>query len=669
MSTPLPSRVALAAVAGALFVNAPAHAQRGRAAPMPAYFSKLAASDSLDFMWPELSPDGRWVLFATYDVGRSNLWVVPVAGGRPTPITTGAHVDTWPTWFPSGDRIAFVSDRTRSIMSVGFDPKSGQAVGTPRRIGVEEPAAGGFGVSPDGSKIVYVATPSPKSQLLRIVPAIGGPATTLLESPQDVGIQTPRFASDGRWIYYLAVEGAPGERRTTSIVRVAPAGGMPEKVATVKTRVSGVAPVLPLPDAQRVLACNRMDKPRCDLLTFGGDTVASFTWGDAINGFATADPTGRHAVVVGSNVVAPIRVVSLDGSARTVTDGRTYDWPFAWSADSKNVLYSVGNDSVGNGIASVDGTTRRFVRLAPKNLALRHPVRSTASTSDLRYTAFLIDSAGPPSLTRRDSLPFYIYDSQTRLARLVSSRASWGPYLTAGGDWYGTNNGEFIYGERSGDSIAIRGARPAGETRLIRTFALPAFRRSGQISIRGDDIAYQDPHGDSTTLFVAHGAAGVPKALLTIRGRIVDGASWSPDGKWLAATVYDRDATKQTVGELALIPVDAPAKTRYIATGDGGYEPVWTRDGTAVFYLRAENSWTRMDVWRYPLRADEPPQNVTQGEPGMFWGFELSPDGRSVAIPEERNRGSTLWRVDLEQAAVVYRDSRGKARQGGRSTP
>jgi hypothetical protein len=50
----------------------------------------------------------------------------------------------------------------------------------------------------------------------------------------------------------------------------------------------------------------------------------------------------------------------------------------------------------------------------------------------------------------------------------------------------------------------------------------------------------------------------------------------------------------------------------------------------------------------------------------MIWGYQLSPDGSVLALPAEQNRGSSLWRVDLTQAAAAYREAKAKATQASK---
>ena len=94
----------------------------------------------------------------------------------------------------------------------------------------------------------------------------------------------------------------------------------------------------------------------------------------------------------------------------------------------------------------------------------------------------------------------YVLDMQTKLARKLTDRedARLNP-LTAGGDWYGTNHGEFIYSETNGDNVEVRGASFSGATRLIRSFPRASLRRS-HVAVEGDLVAYTQLHGDSSTL-------------------------------------------------------------------------------------------------------------------------------------------------------------------------
>src|SRR5206468_9105007 len=127
----------------------------------------------------------------------SRLWVIPANGGAPHRLTNGVHDEVSPRWFPSGRRIAFTSSNVHGVMTCDFDPVGGRLVGTPTRASLEE---GSFvDVAPDGTRIVYID----ERNRLRLIPANGGPATTVLDQS---GAGRPalgfsRFSSDGREVY------------------------------------------------------------------------------------------------------------------------------------------------------------------------------------------------------------------------------------------------------------------------------------------------------------------------------------------------------------------------------------------------------------------------------------------------------------------------------------
>jgi Tol biopolymer transport system component/DNA-binding winged helix-turn-helix (wHTH) protein len=61
-----------------------------------------------------LSPQGNLIVFAATGEGL-NLRVLQIGGGQPIQITRGPWHDDSPIWSPSGDRIAFISDRNHEI--------------------------------------------------------------------------------------------------------------------------------------------------------------------------------------------------------------------------------------------------------------------------------------------------------------------------------------------------------------------------------------------------------------------------------------------------------------------------------------------------------------------------------------------------------------------------
>lgn len=110
-----------------------------------------------------MTPDGALIAYTVKAVSRegehpqSAIWVVPFDEGEPRQFTTGLTADESPHWSPSGDRLAFVSDRAeRGKASVYVMPAAG---GEGVRVFDQQGGITRLGWSPDGSRLSFVYTP------------------------------------------------------------------------------------------------------------------------------------------------------------------------------------------------------------------------------------------------------------------------------------------------------------------------------------------------------------------------------------------------------------------------------------------------------------------------------------------------------------------------------
>ncbi|HSL10930.1 MAG TPA: S9 family peptidase [Actinomycetota bacterium] len=148
-----------------------------------------------------VSPDGASIVYAkrTIEKGkeRSRLWRVPVDGGRPERLTTAAASDAEPRFSPDGRSILFTSDRRHDDEPSGpkgAEPKTQLWVlpvagGEPRRLApLPEGASGGMW-SPDGARIVCLG-PSGEQRFL-----VGKPDDQVARR-----ITSFTWRLDGEWI-------------------------------------------------------------------------------------------------------------------------------------------------------------------------------------------------------------------------------------------------------------------------------------------------------------------------------------------------------------------------------------------------------------------------------------------------------------------------------------
>ncbi|HEV2964236.1 MAG TPA: S9 family peptidase [Candidatus Angelobacter sp.] len=114
---------------------------------------------------PEISPDGKWVLFSAVDVSLKDnkktphLWLVPLAGGESRQLTSDPAGEDRGRWSPDGKQFIFTSshDGGSQIWAVNFDSASGAVSGEPRKITSISTEADGAIWSPDGKNILFTS--------------------------------------------------------------------------------------------------------------------------------------------------------------------------------------------------------------------------------------------------------------------------------------------------------------------------------------------------------------------------------------------------------------------------------------------------------------------------------------------------------------------------------
>jgi dipeptidyl aminopeptidase/acylaminoacyl peptidase len=117
---------------------------------------------------PHISPDGSGVAYTVSETKMekdkewksvSQVWVVPVTGGKARQYTRGDKSATAPEWSPDGQMIAFLTDREkdgeRQVWMMMADGGEAWAV-TSHKGGVS-----GFRFSPDGKQLLLTATDQP----------------------------------------------------------------------------------------------------------------------------------------------------------------------------------------------------------------------------------------------------------------------------------------------------------------------------------------------------------------------------------------------------------------------------------------------------------------------------------------------------------------------------
>ncbi len=159
---------------------------------------------------PRFSPDGSRIAFSSDRAfnGTYDVWIVDVATGQLTPVTTtlaatGAGDEFEPTWSPDGAEVAFVSGQGATgtrIEAVNLSTGNRRTVVTaPTGTRLNSPA-----FSPDGSRVAYLQFANNQSQLF-----VSG---TRVGTSNDVFPFYPQWLSNDQLLYT-----ADGKIRTTSL--------------------------------------------------------------------------------------------------------------------------------------------------------------------------------------------------------------------------------------------------------------------------------------------------------------------------------------------------------------------------------------------------------------------------------------------------------------------
>lgn len=150
--------------------------------------------------WPTFSPDGQRLAFVRENAGSSEIMIYSFFDQSIIPVTNVAAQNTMPAWSPDGSRIAFISDRdgNTELYIVGVDG-SGLARITSTPGDETTPVW-----SPDAQKIAYTISENNVQRLAIVTPGM----TPVLLNDSSV-TDVPAWSPDGSRIVYAA-ETTPG---------------------------------------------------------------------------------------------------------------------------------------------------------------------------------------------------------------------------------------------------------------------------------------------------------------------------------------------------------------------------------------------------------------------------------------------------------------------------
>ena len=145
---------------------------------------------------PSWSHDGRYLAYVGSAAGNPDIYVLELAVKRVTRMTRSNLIDTEPTWAPDGTLI-FTSDRSGSPQLYRLDGLDA----APERITFQGAYNSDADVSPSGDRLAFL---SQREQQFMIVTKdftrTDGDETELVSS---IGIEGPRFTANGQLLGYI----------------------------------------------------------------------------------------------------------------------------------------------------------------------------------------------------------------------------------------------------------------------------------------------------------------------------------------------------------------------------------------------------------------------------------------------------------------------------------
>ena len=506
---------------------------------------------------------------------------------------------------PDGSRIVYVAAPAGLYIRMLSASESRPITGVEGTGNIGEPV-----FSPDGQSILFHSNPD---QTLKRVSVSGGAPVTLCRSV---------FASGVSWSDDGIVFVEPGR----GIFRVAPEGGQPQIVVALRPEQAAQGPQL-LPGGDELLYTlatgNRPD--RWDTARVVVRSLASGDETAVIDGGSDAKyiSTGHLVYAVRGNLFAvpfDLRRRRVTGAAAPVVQGVRRGAPATTGAAQFGIarngtlIYVPGPPSANWDLGIVD-RKGAIERLPLPSGSFEAP----RASPDGRRIAFGTDDGKEAAI--------WIYD----IAGAISPKR-----LTFGG------NARFPVWSRDGNRVAYQSERDAeaaiywqsvdgGPPERLTDPDAGDTHEPEAWSPTQDILVFSRIRGDHITLWTLSVSSREASRLGDVESSTRTGAVFSPNGRWLAYA--SSNASGKTIYVEPFPPTGVKYQLAVLGTRQPNH-PLWSPDGTELFYNPGPGQFEAVRVTTAPFGFGRPvslPRFFPGASPRTRRPFDGFPDGRFVS--------------------------------------
>jgi eukaryotic-like serine/threonine-protein kinase len=517
---------------------------------------------------------------------------------------------------PDGSEIAFSTPSQllrRKVSELDLESIQGSVS---QRVGVSNPA-----YSPDGTAIAYWSAGA-----IRRITLSGGAVITVCEAPNPFGIHW-----DESGIVFAGIE---------DILRVSPDGGTPEVIVDLPTGESAIGPQMLSGDRVLFTWAEGLGADRWERAKIVVQNIKTGERTVLIDGGSDGRylPSGHIVYALGGNLLAvpfDIRAMKVTGGPVPVIEGirrgviaasGVAHYAFSRSGTMAFVPGPPGGGSAGVDLALTDrsGATQRL-GLPPA------PYEYPRVSPDGKLLAVGTEDG------KEANIWIYPLDGSSAIRRLTLTGKDRFPIWSGDGVWVAFQS------MRDGDAGIFRQrADGSGTVERLTTADAGTTHTPESWSPTQNVFLFSKTRNDTSTLWLQSLSSGSSAPFGDVRSignRI--GATFSPDGKWVAYSTSETSVTAENYVYVQPFPATG-ARYQISQSGENGHHPMWSPDRKEspdqkeLLYVPLVGQLAARSVTVRPTFAFGNPVQIPRmfpvAAPTTPRTFDITPDRRVIGV-------------------------------------